>query len=53
MGLHVERPKPRQTQLDREMRRRIWHCCLVLDRYIYISPSVVQSFANRLPFLVC
>lgn len=33
MGLHVERPwSSRQTQLDREMRRRIWHCCLVLDR---------------------
>lgn len=34
MGLHVERARPRQTQLDREMRRRIWHCCLVLDRYV-------------------
>ncbi|POR34365.1 hypothetical protein TPAR_05451 [Tolypocladium paradoxum] len=33
LGLHVERPKPPgQCQVDREMRRRIWHCCLVLDR---------------------
>jgi hypothetical protein len=33
IGLHTERPRvARQTQLDREMRRRVWHCCLVLDR---------------------
>ncbi|KAK0387822.1 hypothetical protein NLU13_4067 [Sarocladium strictum] len=37
MGLHVERPKPRQTQLDREMQRRIWHCCLVLDRLLSMT----------------
>ena len=33
LGLHVETSKSRrQCQVDREVRRRIWHCCLVLDR---------------------
>jgi hypothetical protein len=33
LGLHVETARPRALcQVDREMRRRIWHCCLVLDR---------------------
>lgn len=33
VGLHVESPRhTRQTQKEREMRRRIWHNCLNLDK---------------------
>lgn len=33
LGLHVEHSEGKsESQLNREMRRRIWHTCLVLDR---------------------
>jgi hypothetical protein len=36
LGLHLERAESRsENQLSREMRRRVWHTCLVLDRYVY------------------
>ncbi|TDZ29175.1 Sorbicillinoid biosynthetic cluster transcription factor 2 [Colletotrichum spinosum] len=33
LGLHSESDRPgAASQLRREMRRRVWHCCLTLDR---------------------
>ena len=32
LGLHVESPNQPRSQLSREMRRRVWHTCLVLDK---------------------
>lgn len=38
LGLHLENPARRsENQLNREMRRRIWHTCVVLDRYVQPS----------------
>jgi hypothetical protein len=35
LGLHLEHPGPKsESQLDREMRRRIWHTCVVLDKCV-------------------
>jgi hypothetical protein len=36
LGLHLENPgtKRPSNQLDREMKRRIWHTCLALDRSV-------------------
>lgn len=33
LGLNTENSKVKETnQLKREMRRRVWHCCVTLDR---------------------
>lgn len=32
LGLHLHIDRKSETQLSREMRRRVWHTCLVLDR---------------------
>lgn len=38
LGLHVETGRSRRLcQADREIRRRIWHCCLVLDRLLSMT----------------
>lgn len=35
LGLHLDHTDRRpETQLDREMRRRVWHTCVMLDRYV-------------------
>lgn len=37
LGLHLDHTDRRpETQLDREMRRRIWHTCVVLDRCVFV-----------------
>lgn len=42
LGLHLDYTDRRpETQLDREMRRRIWHTCVVLDRYV--APQLAYS----------
>lgn len=34
LGLHAQGDKSNaDNQLQREMRRRVWHCCLTMDRY--------------------
>lgn len=33
LGLHVEQTASSRNQLKREMRRRVWHTCITLDRY--------------------
>lgn len=33
LGLHVEQTGSSRNQLKREMRRRVWHTCITLDRY--------------------
>lgn len=36
IGLHSdERTTRPQSQMDREMRRRLWHCCVMMDRYVF------------------
>ncbi|KAI3573491.1 fungal-specific transcription factor domain-containing protein [Fusarium oxysporum f. sp. albedinis] len=32
LGLHLEQTAPSKNQLKREMRRRVWHNCVALDR---------------------
>jgi hypothetical protein len=34
LGLHAENPSLRTNQLDRELRRRLWHICVLLDRCV-------------------
>lgn len=36
LGLHIEQPARAETsQIDLEMRRRVWHTCVVLDRFVH------------------
>lgn len=38
LGLHLEYPGLKlESQLNREMRRRIWHTCVVLDKCVSLS----------------
>ena len=40
LGLHLDTSSHGQTsQLDNEMQRRVWHCCVVLDRYVLKVPG--------------
>lgn len=32
LGLHIHSEREGETQLDREMNRRVWHTCVMLDR---------------------
>ncbi|KAH6891488.1 fungal-specific transcription factor domain-containing protein [Thelonectria olida] len=52
LGLHVERSNsPARSQLDREMRRRIWHTCVNLDRLLAMTfgrPTMIHK-ANAVP----
>jgi hypothetical protein len=34
LGLHVEEPQGRRTELELEIRRRTWHGCVMLDTYV-------------------
>lgn len=34
LGLHLEQTVSSKNQLKREMRRRVWHNCVTLDRYL-------------------
>ncbi|EEU48925.1 uncharacterized protein NECHADRAFT_75561 [Fusarium vanettenii 77-13-4] len=46
LGLHVESPNQSQSQLSREMRRRVWHTCLVLDKLLSMTfgrPAMISS----------
>lgn len=44
LGLHVEQTASPRNQLKREMRRRVWHTCITLDRYF---PSHLETFKIR------
>lgn len=37
LGLHFEESPSSRCRLEREMRRRVWHCCISLDRYSFLS----------------
>jgi hypothetical protein len=48
LGLNVEHADvEKETQLDREMRRRIWHCCVVMDRYTFSLCGYVRMLTSR------
>ena len=37
-GLHLDYPGRRpETQVDCQMRRRVWHTCVILDRYVSMA----------------
>lgn len=38
LGLHLEQTTSSKNQLKREMRRRVWHNCVALDRYLPCHP---------------
>jgi hypothetical protein len=38
LGLHMDIKSSSSNQLEREMNRRVWHHCLVLERYVLPSP---------------
>lgn len=41
LGLHHDGHElKKDNQLEREMRRRVWYCCVTLDRYCSTRPSV-------------
>ncbi|KAK1239806.1 hypothetical protein MKX08_007248 [Trichoderma sp. CBMAI-0020] len=57
LGLHLEHPGPKsEGQLNREMRRRIWHTCVVLDRLLAMTfgrPTMVnRSYSTPMPSLI-
>lgn len=40
IGLHLEPVgNVTESQIDREMRRRVWHTCVVLDRFVFLCSS--------------
>ncbi|GLA92310.1 hypothetical protein AtubIFM57143_007828 [Aspergillus tubingensis] len=39
IGIHIEHTRPSKTQLEREMRRRVWHNCVILDRSVHFRIS--------------
>ncbi|KAJ3532445.1 hypothetical protein NM208_g8435 [Fusarium decemcellulare] len=52
VGLHVESPNQKQSQMSREMRRRVWHTCLVLDKLLSMTfgrPAMISTSWN-VPF---
>ncbi|KAG5983154.1 hypothetical protein E4U43_006314 [Claviceps pusilla] len=38
LGLHVEDQRSAMSQLERQLRRRIWHTCVSLDRSVVYGP---------------
>ncbi|KAG6000348.1 hypothetical protein E4U21_005557 [Claviceps maximensis] len=49
LGLHVEDPKLVMSQLERQMRRRIWHTCVSLDRLLSMTfgrPTMIHGTNN-------
>ncbi|KAJ4217211.1 hypothetical protein NW759_009158 [Fusarium solani] len=56
LGLHVESPNQPRSQLSREMRRRVWHTCLVLDKLLSMTfgrPAMIStSWHVPLPSLI-
>lgn len=47
LGLHLENPGSRsESQLKREMKRRIWHTCVVLDKCVpHLPLSCLRMFS--------
>lgn len=44
LGLHLEHPGSKsESQLNREMRRRIWHTCVVLDKCVSL-PFMIRKY---------
>lgn len=46
LGLHVEGQRSTMSQLERQMRRRIWHTCVSLDRLLSMTfgrPTTVHG----------
>ncbi|RMJ13281.1 hypothetical protein BHE90_006667 [Fusarium euwallaceae] len=56
LGLHVESPSQPRSQLSMEMRRRVWHTCLVLDKLLSMTfgrPAMIStSWHVPLPSLI-
>ncbi|KAH8806095.1 fungal-specific transcription factor domain-containing protein [Xylogone sp. PMI_703] len=57
LGLHLEhRGGPSEGQLQREMRLRIWHCCVIFDRLLavlYNRPTTIMYIKQpHLPQLI-
>ncbi|KAI6886897.1 hypothetical protein KC318_g15434 [Hortaea werneckii] len=57
IGLHLEPVgNATESQIDREMRRRVWHTCVVLDRLLAMTfgrPLMVdKSFTTAVPSLI-
>ncbi|UKZ95959.1 uncharacterized protein TrAFT101_010765 [Trichoderma asperellum] len=57
LGLHLEYPESKsENQLSREMRRRIWHTCVVLDKLLAMTfgrPTMVNgSYGTPMPSLI-
>ncbi|PON26671.1 hypothetical protein TGAM01_v204681 [Trichoderma gamsii] len=57
LGLHLEHPGSKsESQLNREMRRRIWHTCVVLDKLLAMTfgrPAMVnRSYGTPMPSLI-
>ncbi|KAL6898439.1 fungal-specific transcription factor domain-containing protein [Trichoderma evansii] len=57
LGLHLEYPGSKsESQLKREMRRRIWHTCVVLDKLLAMTfgrPTMVNtSYGTPVPSLI-
>jgi hypothetical protein len=51
LGLHLDESSTgwRQSPLEREMRKRIWHVCVLLDRLVSVVKclnAIRQPFAN-------
>ncbi|KAK6450852.1 hypothetical protein FP744_10007102 [Trichoderma asperellum] len=49
LGLHAEPDVASRSPLEREIRRRTWHCCLVLDRLVSMTfgrPTMTAHLSN-------
>ncbi|GLA81450.1 hypothetical protein AtubIFM56815_005101 [Aspergillus tubingensis] len=55
IGIHIEHTRPSKTQLEREMRRRVWHNCVILDRLLALTfgrPNMISSNSAVPPPLI-
>ncbi|GAQ42264.1 fungal_trans-domain-containing protein [Aspergillus niger] len=55
IGIHIEHTRPSKTQLEREMRRRVWHNCVILDRLLALTfgrPNIISSNSAVPPPLI-
>ncbi|GIJ86504.1 hypothetical protein Asppvi_005393 [Aspergillus pseudoviridinutans] len=46
IGIHIEHTRPSKTQLEREMRRRVWHNCIIMDRLLALTfgrPNMISG----------
>ncbi|OJI82855.1 hypothetical protein ASPTUDRAFT_693673 [Aspergillus tubingensis CBS 134.48] len=55
IGIHIEHTRPSKTQLEREMRRRVWHNCVILVRLLALTfgrPNMISSNSSVPPPLL-